>query len=89
MRSHGSARLQVRVIGSESSSRAGRTRSLALLHRRGTPPESPILTRRKPERIRAHVEFLASDALEGRDTGSRGHQIAANYVAAEFRKLGL
>ena len=41
------------------------------------------------ERIRAHVEFLASDLLEGRDTGSRGHQIAANYVACEFRQLGL
>ena len=41
------------------------------------------------ERIRAHVEFLASDLLEGRDTGSRGHEIAASYVASEFRQLGL
>ena len=41
------------------------------------------------DRVRAHVEFLASDLLEGRDTGSRGHQIAANYVASEFRQLGL
>jgi len=41
------------------------------------------------ERIRAHVEFLAGDLLEGRDTGSRGHEIAARYVAAEFQKLGL
>lgn len=41
------------------------------------------------DRIRAHVEFLASDLLEGRDTGSRGHSIAAAYVASEFRKLGL
>jgi Zn-dependent M28 family amino/carboxypeptidase len=41
------------------------------------------------DRVRAHVEFLASDLLEGRDTGSRGHRIAANYVASEFRGLGL
>ena len=41
------------------------------------------------ERVRAHVEFLANDLLEGRDTGSRGHRIAAAYVASEFRELGL
>jgi hypothetical protein len=40
-------------------------------------------------RIRADVEFLASDALEGRDTGSRGHLIAADYVASQFRAIGL
>lgn len=41
------------------------------------------------ERIHAHVEFLSSDLLEGRDTGSRGHEIAAYYVASQFRQLGL
>lgn len=42
-----------------------------------------------PERIRADVTFLADDLLRGRDTGSEGHRIAANYVAAEFARLGL
>ena len=42
-----------------------------------------------PERFRAHVAFLADDLLEGRDTGSRGHEIAARYVAAGFESLGL
>lgn len=55
----------------------------------GAAPHQPIDDRHAADRIRAHVEFLASDLLEGRDTGSRGHRIAANYVAAEFRKLGL
>ena len=55
----------------------------------GAAPPQPINDAHAAERIRAHVEFLASDLLEGRDTGSRGHRIAANYVAAEFRKLGL
>jgi len=40
-------------------------------------------------RVRAHVEFLADDLLEGRDTGSRGYDIAAAYVASQFRSLGL
>lgn len=55
----------------------------------GAAPQPPVGDRHAADRIRAHVEFLASDLLEGRDTGSRGHRIAANYVAAEFRKLGL
>jgi len=41
------------------------------------------------ERFKAHVTFLADDLLEGRDTGSRGHEIAARYVAAQFALLGL
>jgi len=39
--------------------------------------------------VRSHVEFLADDRLEGRDTGSRGHEIAAQYVASRFREMGL
>lgn len=41
------------------------------------------------DRIEADVTFLADDLLRGRDTGSEGYQIAANYVAAEFTRLGL
>ncbi len=41
------------------------------------------------ERIRAHVKFLASDLLEGRGTGQRGGDIAAEYIAAQFQLLGL
>jgi hypothetical protein len=39
--------------------------------------------------LRAHVEYLADDLLEGRSTGSRGHALAAAYVAAQFKQLGL
>jgi hypothetical protein len=42
-----------------------------------------------PDRVKAHVAFLADDLLEGRDTGSRGHEIAARYVASEFLGYGL
>jgi Zn-dependent M28 family amino/carboxypeptidase len=41
------------------------------------------------ERIRAHVRFLADDLLEGRGTGTRGGDIAANYIAAQFALYGL
>jgi hypothetical protein len=39
--------------------------------------------------IEAHIRFLASDALAGRDAGSEGYEIAANYVAAQMQQLGL
>lgn len=46
----------------------------------------PVFT---PEGMRAHVAFLADDLLEGRDIGSRGHEIAARYVATRFDAFGL
>jgi Zn-dependent M28 family amino/carboxypeptidase len=42
-----------------------------------------------PEKIRAHVKFLASDLLEGRGTGQRGGDIAADYIATQFSLYGL
>jgi len=42
-----------------------------------------------PERIRAHVRFLSHDLLEGRGTGQRGGDIAAEYIATEFALFGL
>jgi len=39
--------------------------------------------------IRAHLEFLADDALEGRRPGTRGGELAAKYIAAQFERLGL
>jgi hypothetical protein len=43
----------------------------------------------RPEALQAHIEFLADDALEGRGTGSRGYDVAAKYVRAQFASLGL
>jgi Zn-dependent M28 family amino/carboxypeptidase len=37
----------------------------------------------------SHVQFLADDSLEGRDTGSQGFEKAANYMAEQFRAAGL
>jgi len=39
--------------------------------------------------LRAHLEFLADDALEGRAPGTRGGRTAAKYIASQFERLGL
>jgi hypothetical protein len=39
--------------------------------------------------LRGHLSFIASDLLEGRNTPSRGLDIAAEYIAAQFRRAGL
>ena len=43
----------------------------------------------KPEWVKAHEEFLASDVLAGRGSATRDEQIAAMYVATEFEGYGL
>lgn len=39
--------------------------------------------------IRAHIKFLADDLLEGRAPGTRGGELAAKYIAAQFEAMGL
>jgi len=41
------------------------------------------------ETIKAHINFLAHDQLKGRETGTRGHEIASLYIASQFRQYGL
>jgi Zn-dependent M28 family amino/carboxypeptidase len=41
------------------------------------------------ERIRADVKYLSSDALEGRGTGTKGGDLAADYIAKQFKEAGL
>jgi hypothetical protein len=42
-----------------------------------------------PRTIEGHMAFLADDLLEGRKLGTRGYELAAAYVAAQFRGFGL
>src|SRR4030095_15807535 len=37
----------------------------------------------------SHVQALANDGMEGRDTGSEGYRKAASYVARQFEQNGL
>jgi hypothetical protein len=41
------------------------------------------------KKLQQHVSYLASDALDGRRTGTAGANDAARYIAGEFSKLGL
>jgi Zn-dependent M28 family amino/carboxypeptidase len=49
------------------------------------PTDSPL----NEQAMRAHIKFLSSDLLEGRGTGARGGELAANYIAAQMEALGL
>jgi Zn-dependent M28 family amino/carboxypeptidase len=40
------------------------------------------------DRIRAHIRFLASDLLEGRGVGTRGGELATNYIASQLAVAG-
>jgi Zn-dependent M28 family amino/carboxypeptidase len=52
-------------------------------------PAISALEKIEPEHIRAHVRFLSHDLLEGRGTGQRGGDIAAEYIATQFWLYGL
>ncbi len=41
------------------------------------------------DRLRAHIDFLASDELEGRGPGTRGDRLTQRYLATQFQLLGL
>ena len=53
------------------------------------PAQAQALDRISADSLRGNLSFLASDLLEGRDTPSRGLDIAAEYIAAQFRRSGL
>jgi Peptidase family M28 len=54
-----------------------------------TPDQAAALDRITADSLRGHLSFIASDLLEGRDTPSRGLDLAAEYIAAQFRRAGL
>ncbi|HEX6738269.1 MAG TPA: hypothetical protein VF310_08365, partial [Vicinamibacteria bacterium] len=66
-------------------------RALALLVLAAAGPAArPALADSAREgRLRAHLEFLASDALNGRAGGSRDELVACLYAAAQLRALGI
>ena len=42
-----------------------------------------------PARFQAHIDYLASDELEGRGIGSAGIELAAEYISQRFSEIGL
>src|SRR3954468_3421067 len=41
------------------------------------------------DRIKTDIKYLSSDALEGRGTGAKGGDAAADYIASQFEKAGV
>ncbi|MGE5323539.1 MAG: M28 family peptidase [Actinomycetota bacterium] len=69
-----------------------------LLSARNNPPEkasalpAPVQQAMKSinaEKIRATVKYLSDDSLQGRGTGQKGGDMAANWIAAQFKSYGL
>lgn len=54
-----------------------------------TPDQEATLARISANSLRGHLSFIASDLLEGRGTPSRGQDLAAEYLAAQYRRAGL
>ncbi len=51
----------------------------------GSPTNSDLI---RADRIAAHTQFLASDALEGRGVGGRAEVLTTEYIAAQFALAG-
>src|ERR1700728_5289150 len=73
------------------------TASMARTQESASVPDIPGLPRAAraaaasidPEKIRAHVRFLSLDLLEGRGPGTRGAELAAEYIATQFALAGV
>lgn len=48
-----------------------------------------ISTAATVDNLKAHIEYLADDKLEGRRTGTKGEELAMNYIINQFKKAGL
>ena len=56
---------------------------------KATPDEQRALASIRAASLRGHLSFIAADALQGRPTPSLGQSVAAEYIAAQFRRSGL
>src|SRR5580658_581902 len=54
-----------------------------------TPVQAGVASKVCDRCIRAHEEFLASDAMQGRGSGTHDELVAATYVASELRQYGI
>lgn len=53
------------------------------------PDPTPYASLIRPETIKPWLDMLASKTMEGRETGERGQQRAAEYIATQFKTMGL
>jgi hypothetical protein len=53
------------------------------------PNEQAVLNHISADDMKGNLSFLSSDLLEGRDTPSKGLDIAGEFIASQFRRAGL
>lgn len=41
------------------------------------------------DNLKAHIQYLADDKLEGRRTGTKGEELAMQYIISQFKEIGL
>ena len=75
-------------MAAASAAQPKASRPPSIPHRLASPAVAAIQAI-KPENIEAHVRFLSHDLLEGRGTGQRGGDLAAEYIATQFALYGL
>src|SRR5882762_6028911 len=75
-------------LAAASAAQVEAVRPPSIPHRLASPAVAAIQAI-KPENIETHVRFLSHDLLEGRGTGQRGGDLAAEYIAAQFALYGL
>jgi hypothetical protein len=63
--------------------------AIASPNRKSDPAQSGVVPKVCERCIRAHEEFLASDAMQGRGSGTHDELIAATYVASQLRQYGI
>src|SRR5689334_6253586 len=62
----------------------------AALAQTGAPPAAQkAMNAIDAEKIRATVKYLSDDALQGRGTGQKGGDMAADWIAAQFKSYGV
>src|SRR5229473_3048188 len=83
-----SALLVFVCIFAKENHAAGRAKTPAQMRGKKSAAEAPLPQIDK-EKIRAHVKYLSSDELEGRGTGQRGGDMAADYIGKQFASYGL
>lgn len=52
-------------------------------------PARPVVGPIREQDIRAELGFLASDAMQGRGSGTNNERLAAEYIGSQFRSFGL
>ncbi|HEV7797424.1 MAG TPA: hypothetical protein VGO73_04675 [Pyrinomonadaceae bacterium] len=81
-----STRLQFNLVESAPKKQSSKVTPTTLVEPALVQRYQQMIT---PEMLASRLHFLASDLFEGRETTTRGQKLAAEYLASQYRQLGL